>query len=177
MTTGTASRLDAGLASDHRGFAVWQDAAKTVRAASLDPIAEYAPPAAPAPTPPGAAPAPAAPKPPARAVTRTVAVKGGRITLTGPRGCIVPGGRFVSTLKWKRQKRKGHLLVKVRRTDFYVDNRRVKIDRRAPFRQTLRVRATTARGATIRLRARAFIKVKHGRSPKKSLYVTFRVCP
>jgi len=42
---------------------------------------------------------------------------------------------------------------------------------------TLRVRATMAHGSSIRLRARAFIKVKRGRSPRKSLFVTFRVCP
>jgi hypothetical protein len=105
-----------------------------------------------------------------------VAVKGGKVTLTGPKGCIRAGGTFVATLKWKRQKRKGNLFVKVRRADFYIGAKRVKIDRRAPFRQTLRVRATSRRGSSIRLRARAFIKVKRGRSPKKSLYVTFRVC-
>jgi hypothetical protein len=99
------------------------------------------------------------------------------VTLTGPRGCVRPGGTFVATLKWKRKKRKGNLFVKVRRTDFYIGKRRVKIDRKAPFRKTLRVRAGTARGSTVRLRARAFIKVKRGRSPKKSLFVTFRVCP
>jgi hypothetical protein len=181
-TTGSASRLDVGLAADRRGFALWQDAGATVRAASLDPIAEYVPPATPGPAPPptgGPTPPqqPPAPKPPAaRAVTRTVAVKGGRVTLTGPKGCIRAGGTFVATLKWKRQKRKGNLFVKVRRADFYIGTQRVKIDRRAPFRQTLRVRATSAHGSAIRLRARAFIKVKHGRSPKKSLYVTFRVC-
>ncbi len=177
-TTGAASRLDVGLAADRGGFALWQDTGTTVRAASLEPIAEYAPPAAPGPAPPAAgAPTPPALKPPvARAVTRTVAVNGGRVTLTGPRGCIRAGGTFVATLKWKRQKRKGNLFVKVRRADFYIGQQRVKIDRRAPFRQTLRVRATSARGSAIRLRARAFIKVKHGRSPKKSLYVTFRVC-
>ena len=99
------------------------------------------------------------------------------MTLTGPRGCVRRGGTFVATLKWKRQKRKGNLFVKVRRTDFYIGTRRVKIDRRAPFRQTLRVRANSVPGSTVRLRARAFIKVKRGRSPKKSLFVTFRVCP
>ena len=74
---------------------------------------------------------------------RTVSVRGGSVTLTGPRGCIRRGGTFVATLKWKRKKRKGNLFVKVRRTDFYIGTRRVKIDRRAPFRQTLRVRATS----------------------------------
>ena len=67
--------------------------------------------------------------------------------------------------------------MKIRRTDFYIGSRRVKIDRKAPFKQTLRVRASSIPGSAIRLRARAFIKVKRGRSPKKSVFVTFRVCP
>ena len=175
-TEGLASRLDAGLATDGSGFAVWQDEGKTVRAASLDPIAEFVP-AGPGP---GTTPPPGTTTPPtttpARPLRRTVNVPGGSVTLTGPRSCVRRGGTFVATLKWKRKKRKGNLFVKVRRTDFYIGTRRVKIDRRAPFRQTLRIRATSVPGSTVRLRARAFIKVKRGRSPKKSLFVTFRVC-
>jgi hypothetical protein len=177
-TESVASRLDVGIALDLGGFAVWQDDGQTIRAASLDPIGEFVP-AGPGP---GTSPPPGTTTPPpttapARPVRRTVRVPGGSVTLTGPRGCVRPGGTFVATLKWKRKKRKGNLFVKVRRTDFYIGKRRVKIDRKAPFRKTLRVRAGTARGSTVRLRARAFIKVKRGRSPKKSLFVTFRVCP
>jgi hypothetical protein len=178
-TEGVAFRLDVGVATDGRGFAVWQDEGETVRAASLEPIAEFIPTGgtsggtSPGTTVPGGT----TPRPaPARPLRRTVNVKGGSVTLTGPRGCVRRGGTFVATLKWKRKKRKGNLFVKVRRTDFYIGARRVKIDRRAPFRQTLRVRAIAVPGSTVRLRARAFIKVKRGRSPKKSLFVTFRVC-
>lgn len=173
-TNSVASGLDAGLAADGGGFALWQDQDEQVRAASLEPIPEFV---ATGGTTGGGTPTPTSPVTPARAVTRTVNVPGARVTLTGPRGCVPAGGTFVATLKWKRKKRKGNLFVKIRRTDFYIGARRVKIDRRAPFRQTLRVRATAVRGSSIRLRARAFIKVKRGRSPKKSLYVTFRVCP
>jgi hypothetical protein len=176
-TEGVASRLDVGLATDGGGFAVWQDQGEAIRAASLDPIGEFVPePEGPGPgtTPP---PGTTTPRPTTPALRRTVNVPGGRVTLTGPRGCVRRGGTFVATLKWKRKKRKGNLFVKVRRTDFYIGKRRVKIDRKAPFRQRLRVRASSVPGSTIRLRARAFIKVKRGRSPKKSLFVTFRVCP
>ena len=177
-TEGVAFRLDVGLATTGSGFAVWQDEGKTVRAASLEPIAEFIPSggSSPGTTVPSGTTTPGGTTTPARPVRRTVSVRGGSVTLTGPRSCIRRGGTFVATLKWKRKKRKGNLFVKVRRTDFYIGTRRVKIDRRAPFRQTLRVRATAVRGSTVRLRARAFIKVKRGRSPKKSLFVTFRVC-
>jgi hypothetical protein len=174
-TESVASRLDVGLATDGGGFAVWQDEGETVRAASLEPIPEYIPPAA-GPSPGGTTTPPTTTTTPVRPVRRTVRIPGGSVTLTGPRGCVPRGGTFVATLKWKRKKRKGNLFVKVRRTDFYIGKRRVKIDRKAPFRQTLRVRANSVPGSTIRLRARAFIKVKRGRSPKKSLFVTFRVC-
>ena len=153
-----------------------RDEGETVRAASLDPIAEFVAPVVPGPGPGSGGGGTPPPSSTPRAVRRTVLVKGARVTLTGPAGCVVPGTTFVATLKWKRQKRKGNLFVKIRRTDFYIGKRRVKIDRRAPFRQTLRVRANSVRGSAIRLRARAFIKVKRGRSPKKSLFVVFRVC-
>jgi hypothetical protein len=178
-TEGLASRLDVGLATDATGFAVWQDEGQTIRAASLEPIGEFvAPPAGgsgPGTTPGGTATPPATT--PARPVRRTVTVAGGRVTLTGPRGCVRRGGTFVATLKWKRKKRKGNLFVKVRRSDFYLDARRVKVDKKVPFVHTYRVLVTQPRGSTITLRARAFIKVKRGRSPKKSIRTRVKVCP
>ena len=51
----------------------------------------------------------------------------------------------------------------------------MRIDRRAPFVQTLRI--TNARpSTTYRLRARAFIEVRRGRAPKKSVTATVRTC-
>jgi hypothetical protein len=38
------------------------------------------------------------------------------------------------------------------------------------------VTAGSKSGSTIRLRARAFIKVKRGKSPKKSIFATIKVC-
>ena len=49
-------------------------------------------------------------------------------------------------------------------------------DRKAPFVQTLRVTASARRGSTINLRARAFIKVKKGKGPKKSIKAQIKVC-
>jgi hypothetical protein len=111
---------------------------------------------------------------PTRAVTGTAF--GGTYRLTVPRGCLAPGQRFRVTLRWKRQRRKGNLFVKVRRTDFYLNTKRLKIDKRAPFVHTFRVLITQRPGSTVTVRARAFIKVKHGRSPKKSIRVKVGVC-
>jgi hypothetical protein len=38
------------------------------------------------------------------------------------------------------------------------------------------VKATQPRGSTISLRARAFMKVKTGKQPKKSVYAKIKVC-
>lgn len=99
-----------------------------------------------------------------------------RITVSIPRTCVRAGQRFSVRLAWARKKRKGNLFVKVRRADFYIAGKRVKVDRRAPFRQVLSMRATAAPGSSIKFRARAFIKVKRGKSPTKSIHATIRVC-
>lgn len=52
----------------------------------------------------------------------------------------------------------------------------MKIDRVAPFTQVLTVTAGAKSGSTITLRARAFIKVRRGKSPTKSIRATIRVC-
>lgn len=110
--------------------------------------------------------------------TTTVRDRNASYSLTGvPRQCVNPGATFRVTLKWKRKKRKGNLFVKVRRADFYIGKKRVKIDRKAPFVQTLRVTMSAKRGSTQTVRARAFIKVKRGKSPTKSVRARFTVCP
>ena len=111
---------------------------------------------------------------PTRPVTTTG--YGATYILGVPKNCLRPGQRFRVTLTWKRQKRKGNLFVKVRRSDFYLGRRVVKVDSKAPFVHTYAVTVTQAPGSTITLRARAFIKVKRGKSPKKSIRAKVRVC-
>jgi hypothetical protein len=65
--------------------------------------------------------------------------------------------------------------VKVFRTDFFIGTKRVKIDKKVPFRQLLRI-PNPKKGKSYSFRARAYIKVKRGRSPKKSIRSTLRVC-
>jgi hypothetical protein len=124
---------------------------------------------APPPPPPPAKPAPTT-------LTKTVTSNGGSISFGVPRACVHPGQTFTVTLTFKKQKRKGNKFVKVTRTDFYIGAKRVKIDKQAPFRQTLRVTVKAKAGSTISLKARAYIKVKRGKSPKKSITSKIRVC-
>lgn len=62
------------------------------------------------------------------------------------------------------------------RTDFYVGRKVVRKDRKAPFVHTQTISAGATAGSTVTVRARAFIKVKRGRGPKKSISTTVRVC-
>jgi len=118
--------------------------------------------------------APAGGRTPTR--TTTGKVPGATVKFSVPKGCVAAGSTFTVTLSWKKQKRKGNKFVKVTRTDFYIGKKRVKIDRKAPFRQTLRVTAGSKAGSTVKLKARAFIKVKKGKQPKKSLNSSIKVC-
>ncbi len=143
---------DVGAATDGHGWAVWHTTAGAVRGVRLDTSA------------------------PGATTVTDGAVPGATLGFAVPRGCVQPGATFRVTLTWKRQKRKGNVFVKVTRADFYIGAKVVKSDRRAPFVQTLKVVATAKRGSTITLRARAFIKVRSGKAPKKSIRSKIKVC-
>jgi hypothetical protein len=119
---------------------------------------------------------PPPPTPPKATKTTTASVPGASIKFGVPSGCVAPGSTFRVTLTWKKAKRKGNRFVKVRRADFYIGSKRVKIDKKAPFVQTLTVTASAKPGSEVKLRARAYIKVKRGKSPTKSIRSTIKVC-
>ena len=184
--------MDLALGGDGKGFASFEGSGDTgtgaksfIKVASTDTVAEPSttptPTATPTPTP---TPVPVTPKATpvststsALAVGRRVTgrVAGATISVGLPKGCIPAGRPFVATLSFKKQRRKGSRFVKVTRTDFFVGSRRLKIDRKAPFRQTLRI-PNPRRGQRHSFRARAFIKVRRGKAPKKSIRATLKVC-
>jgi len=116
------------------------------------------------------------PRPVSTVKTTTATAGGAKLSLGTPRACVPAGGTFTVTLKFAKIKRKGNLFVKVTRVDFSGTGIKTKIDRRAPFRQTLRVKVGTTKGAKVTVRARAFIKVRRGRGPKKSIRASVTVC-
>jgi hypothetical protein len=161
---------------DGNGWAVWTDIGTSpVRVIRIEPYPEPGPTPVPAPAP-APVPTPTGPTGPGAPVLKTVSVPGASISFGVPTGCVQPGSTFRVTLSWKRKKRKGNLFVKVTRADFYIGTKVVRKDKKAPFVQTLRVTASAKRGSTISLRARAFIKVKRGKAPKKSVKATIKVC-
>jgi hypothetical protein len=105
-----------------------------------------------------------------------VSVPGATVRFSVPSGCVRRGGTFRVRLSWKRVKKKNNVFVKITRTDFYVGTKVAKRDRKAPFVQTLKVPSTAVRGGSLSVRARAFIKVKRGKSPKKSIRATIKIC-
>lgn len=172
---GNMGGMRVGLAQDNGGWAVYEGnqggATRDIRLADLSAVAEppvVQPPVTPPVTPPVA-------KVPSKTKTKTVSVNGGTISFKTPNVCVPKNKGFSVTLTWKRKKKKNNVFVKVRRADFYIGKRREKIDKKAPFRQTLRIRKAKA-NRTYSVRARAFIKVKKGKSPTKSIQTTVKTC-
>ena len=155
---------------DGSGWAAWQGTGDSpIRVVRLEPSAEPV-----AVTPPVVKPPVVVPATP---LTKTASVRGATVSFAVPRACVKAGATFKTTLTWKRKTQKGNLFVKITRTDFYVAGKLVKTDKTAPFSQTLRVPASAAAGSKLKLSARAHIKVKRGKSPKKSIASSVTVCP
>jgi hypothetical protein len=118
-------------------------------------------------------------KPPVKVdpvATKTAALAGGgSISLGVPRACVPVGTTFKATLAFKRSTKKGAKAVKVSRVVFSVDGKKPSTDKKAPFVKRISVKALKA-GSKHTLKARATIKVKRGKSPKKSISTSFTVC-
>jgi hypothetical protein len=148
--------LDVSIASDDKGFAVWEDDAHGISMASTDPIVDEN-------APPGTG-------------TTQVEYPNATITLGGVKGCVPAGGSTKVTLGFKRRQRKGNVWIKPFRVDFSVAGRLVKKVTKAPFRATIKIKASAPKGSFVEVVARAFIKVKKGKVPKKSVKVRIPVC-
>ena len=108
--------------------------------------------------------------------TTTTTTNGAKVNFGVPKQCVAPGKSFKVTLSWKKLKKKGNGFIKITRVDFYIAGKVVKRDTKAPFAQRLTVKAGTVSGSTVKLRARAFMKVRSGKRPTKSLNTTVKTC-
>jgi len=108
--------------------------------------------------------------------TTTTTTNGAKVTFSTPKACVAAGKSFKVTLSWKKLKKKGNGFIKITRVDFYIAGKVVKKDLKAPFAQRLTVKAGTVSGSTVKLRARAFMKVRSGKRPTKSLNTTVKTC-
>ena len=149
--------LDASIANDGRGFAVWRGNDNTINMTSTDPVVDEN-------APPGTG-------------TTIVEYPNATITLGGVKGCVNPGGKTTVRLGFKRAKKKGNVWIKVFRVDFSQAGKLLKKVTKPPFKRTIKVKAAQPKGSFIEIRARAFIKVHHGKTPKKSVRVRIPICP
>jgi hypothetical protein len=173
------TQVRTAIANDHVGIAVWATSGTANSEIHVRGGVGPTPPVAPPPTtqPPTSTPPTQPPSTPTVPPRQTIArVPGATITFITPGSCVPPGGTFRARLKWKKQRRKGNLFIKIKRTDFYVNTRRVKKDTRPPFVHTFRVAVGTQPGTTITLRARAFIKSHDRKRRTKSIRARVRVC-
>ena len=106
----------------------------------------------------------------------TVSVSGGTVTLKSPKSCVPVGSKFTVTMSFKRKStsRTGKV-IKILSVVFYIDGKKKVTDKKAPFAQRLSVTSFKA-GSTHKLKARATMKVRHGKPPTKSIQTTFKVC-
>ena len=178
------SQPEVAAGADGKGFAVWTPGSSgntNIRVVPLEPTAEPVVTPTPTPTPTPRPPVVTPPViPPAYSGptrTSTSSAPGGSTTsFSVPRSCVAPGATYKVRMGLKAKKRKGRVVVKLTRVDFFIGTRRVKTDRRAPFVQTLSVAVGTTSGTRINLRARGQIKIRTGKPRSKSMRATIRVC-
>ena len=83
-------------------------------------------------------------------------------------------GVVTAKLFVKARKRKGHVVVKIRKVVFSVDGRTAKTVKRAPFAAVFHL--VLAPGSRHTLTARAFIKTHGTKQLSKTLKNTFSAC-
>ena len=103
--------------------------------------------------------------------SKTIKVAGGSVTLRGPRNCVPPHESFIARLTYKRRGR----LQRVSRVDFLIDGRRQRVDRTFPFRQSL-LQFNVPAGTAHSLKARATIRLRGGKSVRRTIGVHFAYC-
>jgi hypothetical protein len=103
------------------------------------------------------------------------------LTLVTPKSCVPTGSTIVAKLfvKASKTKRKAHgkgrLKVKVRQVDFSLDGAVKVHDKRKAFAATITLTGAKP-GSTHALRAKVFLKVKHGPPRSRSIRSSFKVC-
>lgn len=172
-------------AADGSGWAVWQTGPSGGGAARAVPLSDGVA-DAPATEPPsgggpGAGGPPVQADPPrtsgtGRRRTGFVTIGDDRVGLDLPRACVRPGGSFRVRVIVRSRKPKGKVVVKVRRVQYFVNQRLRKTTKRRPFSATITVKGLRP-GSTQRLRAKVQLKVRTGPRRSRSIRATFRVCP
>jgi photosystem II stability/assembly factor-like uncharacterized protein len=108
--------------------------------------------------------------------SKTAGVSGGSIKLAGPSTCVPLGKSFTAKLSYKKPKKaKKGKLKKVSKVTFSIDGVTTKVDKKPPFRQTLKITHLAANSTHV-FKAKATIKIRRGKSKTKAVTTAFQVC-
>ena len=108
--------------------------------------------------------------------TATSSAYGATFGLAGPRRCVRAGSSFSVTLSIKRVKGKRFLIATVTKVVFSLRGQPSKTDRSAPYSGRLKMLASTKPGTTVRVGAKAYLRLRHGARRTKSLAVRVLTC-
>ena len=119
---------------------------------------------------------------PASALPTTTVTSSGYGAVFGatvPHACVRKGASFTATLSVKtvmaKAKVKGKVLLKLTKVVFTI-GKSAKTDRSAPFRVRLAVPHSAASGSKLKLRSKAYLVLRGGKRPTKTLVTTVKVC-
>jgi PKD repeat protein len=110
---------------------------------------------------------------PAGTTTVNASGFGAHFGLTAPSGCVRKGTAFSVTLSIKA---KSKVLVKVTKVDFALGPKTVGTDRSVPYRVRLTIARAATSGSTVKLHAKAYLKLHGGKRATKSITTPLKVC-
>jgi hypothetical protein len=96
------------------------------------------------------------------------------ITLKTPAACVPPG-TITAVLEVRSKKPKGHVVVKVKKVDFYIDTKKAKTVTHAQFRAVLTITALKSKSKHF-VRAHVFLKSHHGPQRTRTITAPFVIC-
>ena len=103
---------------------------------------------------------------------------GSRFTVTTPSACVRRDAPFSVALSVKKLKGKAarNALVKVTKVVFTIANKTVKTLRAAPWHALITLAPSATSGATVKIRAKAYVRVRGGKAATKAVTVAIKVC-
>jgi PKD repeat protein len=110
--------------------------------------------------------------------TATSSGYGSSFSVTTPRACVRRGARFSVTLSVKKLKGNTprNALVKVTKVVFTLAGKTVKTLRAAPWHVSMTIAPSATPGATVRVQAKAYLKMRGGKLATKAVTVAIKVC-
>lgn len=112
------------------------------------------------------------------ASTATSSGYGSSFSVTAPSACVRPGAPFSVTLSVKKLKGRAsrNAPVKVTKVVFTIAGKTVKTLRAAPWHALITLAPNATGGATVKVQAKAYLKIRGGKVAAKAVAVAIKVC-